>query len=260
MKKALSVLIFTIVFGVGGGILRAYQLENAYDSSGLPIVAHPVSIALVVISAVFLCLLAAILFTVRTRNNESDSKKLMSMDIAGFLTGILGGAALTAAGIFLFISSSTTLDSALGVFAFAGGICEIWAIVKCRQGHGAKGAGALIVLVLFIAFWLVCNFREYGGTDAVLQNYAYIILAAVCCVLGPYFFTGFAFGFSKPALLSFFSMAGIYFCGISLADQTSIGGFLLFGSFILFLGSASFTVLKNLYLSETDTNIQESDE
>lgn len=246
MKKVLSALIITIIFSAAGFWLRGYLLKNIYDASGLPVRGHPANTALIVLCVVFLCLLASLVFTTRCERTPELTARLSSVGTVSGVFGILGGAAMAVGGALVAVAPATRLDLFLGLAAIAAGICALLAVLKAMKGKLGKASGLLSADVIFSCFWLVCSFREYGGSDPVLQNYAYIILAEICCVLGFYFMSGLAYGVPRPLMLVYFSMTASFFCAINLAESFSLGLLLIFAANFVYLLSLSCSVLRKL--------------
>ena len=101
------------------------------------------------------------------------------------------------------------------------------------EGRG-KYSAALLLPSYTCCLWLISAYQARSA-DPVILDYVYQLFAVIAAVLGTYFTAGFAFERAKVFRASFFSLLGIYFCLVTLADRHDVSMLLLFVAFALYL-------------------------
>ncbi len=94
--------------------------------------------------------------------------------------------------------------------------------------------------------WLVVAYQARAA-DPVILDYVYELFAIIASLLGLYFTAGFSFERPKVRRASFFSLLGVYFSIVTLADSHDLASMLLYGFAILYLIlTSALTLLCNV--------------
>ncbi len=220
MGEAILLILLALIFGAGGAVLRSFELSQAFDAAGLPIIGHPMAVSLIVLSLFFAALVAALMLwfgSVRVKLPENLSRRQRPFDCA---TGILAATILAASGVLRYTDGAlalTKLEIALCAAAVIGAAALFVSCIELkRKEDGARYS--LMVAVLVMCFYLVVAFKNWGA-DPVILNYVYRILAIIFTLLAVYLYAGGGFKYRKPALAILFSLFGIYLSCVSLADN-----------------------------------------
>lgn len=263
MRKALVLPAVAVAGGIGGFFLRRWELASAFEpGTGLPIPGAPATLALIGLSA-----LVAVLFFVLCRGKHNAFPKgydqafgakgntlyISAMVLAAFL--------LLASGVLLLMpdANQTAQQTAQGMnpvlsvlprilqaLLMLGSFFCVLALGKNNYRGEGKGKFnfPLLMPAYMACMWLISAYQVRAG-DPIRLDYIYELLAIIAALLGFYFMAGFSFGRGKVFLTSLFSLLGVYFSLVTLADAHSLSTVLLYGFTILYLLSGVIALLDN---------------
>lgn len=233
LNKSLRLFGFTAISGIFGAFFRWLQNITAFEAeTGLAISGARWSIVL----AVYLVLIAASLIFVvsRLRDYEFPTEYVKAFETPSPILDILEmvfAAAMALGGVLTMFPALTPpysiFDLITGLFAIVAAICLVTFLRSTKRDHAeTRGAGAALVVNLFMCFWLIASYKSFAS-EPVVWNYAPRLLAICTCVLAFYYVGGYPYRKPKPLLTIYFSnLTSILFI-ITLGDNYSFGKQLL---------------------------------
>ena len=206
----------TLLCGGIGMLLRLWLLGTENDK-GFIARGHISEILLLVLTALVLVLLLA-----ATRPLLQASKfsfNFPASPVAALGTG-MAALGIGIIGVTDLLRAADPLFAAEGLTAILSAAALVWA-GRCRwQGkqpsmllHGA--------VCLWLMVRLICVYRSWSS-DPQLEDYCFQLLAIVCCMLAAYHRASFDANDGHRNQYAFFSLAGLYFCCLSMAGPDSI--------------------------------------
>lgn len=166
-----------------------------------------------------------------------------------------------AAGMLLdFVQRENTsmLRLILAVLCVVSAVCVL---STGRNNYRGEGRGKYNFTLLMPAYtfcvWLIAAYQVRAG-DPVQLDYIYEILAIIAALLGLYFTAGFSFERPKAARSALFSLLGVYFSIVTLADRHDLPSTLLYCFAILMLLTSALTLLRNVSQLGTACDTKES--
>lgn len=273
MRKEIILPAVAVGGGVAGFFLRRWELRTAFEpDSGLAIPHSPAAWALILFSLVVALIL---LVLARGRHRpfaggydaafaaKGNTVYIMAVVLGGFL--LLVSAALNLLGLPAAYGEAQALFQQthqgnpvftmlprvlLMVLAAASFPCVLATGRNHYRGQGRGRFSAAALMPAYMAcLWLIAAYQTRAG-DPVRQDYIYELFAIIAGVLGLYFMAGFAFERAKVFRTVVFSLLGIYFSIVTLADGHSLYVAALYGFLILYLGANTAALLFNDGMSE----------
>jgi hypothetical protein len=252
--------------GAVGCALRAWGLRTAFEpETGLPIPGMPATWALILLS---IAMAAVLLVLVRGCRNcplpGGYDQAFSAKGSTAYMTCmVLSAFALlaAAAGMLLdFVQRENTsmLRLILAVLCVVSAVCVL---STGRNNYRGEGRGKYNFTLLMPAYtfcvWLIAAYQVRAG-DPVQLDYIYEILAIIAALLGLYFTAGFSFERLKAARSALFSLLGVYFSIVTLADRHDLPSTLLYCFAILMLLTSALTLLRNVSQLGTACDTKES--
>jgi hypothetical protein len=245
---------FAIIAGAAGFYLRLMELWNVFDMrTGLPERGAPITIALIIVSAVFLILI--LLFAIRAsmkRRSPGGFENAFGTESLAYplvfsLIGIVWIGAtvkhivdLGAMGALPMAELYFSILSVLSAISIAFFAIEIY------QDPRRKLTLVLSVIpTLFMCYWLILVYRQHAS-NPILLSYCYQCLAIILSTLGFYYTSGFVYSKPAPGKTIFIYLAAIYFCFVTLADEHTISIRLIFVAIIAMNVLYSSKLIRNL--------------
>ena len=109
-------------------------------------------------------------------------------------------------------------SAALAVLLAATALC--WAVTALLRQLGKPVSPWLLMLpAVFFGAELVNKFRHWGS-DPLILDYCYELLALIAAMCGTFHMSGFAFDRGRSRSAVFFCMGGVFFNGVALADAS----------------------------------------
>ncbi len=252
MRKEILLPAVAVVGGAAGFALRRWELATAFEAdTGLPISGAPATLALIALSVVVAAALLALSFVGRCPRFQSYGQAFWARDNTLYaMAGVLSGFLLLAGGALMaydFAQGANPVYTRLivAVMAVVSGVCVIVTVRDNFKGtNGGKYSVPLLIPAFAFCVWLIAAYQVRAG-DPVQLDYVYELFGIIAGLLGLYFIAGFSFdkGRTGPAVL--FSLLGVYFSLVTLADQHDWGSLALYGFTILYLLTSSALLLYN---------------
>lgn len=252
MRKEMLLPAVAVAGGLAGFGLRWWELNTAFEAeTGLPLAGAPASLALIALSAVVAVALLVLSLTAKYPEFQSYGQAFSAKGntlyaMAGVLSGFLliGGAGLM---VFDFAVGANPVYTRLivAVMAVASGLCVMRTVQSNFKGTGGgKYSVALLIPAFTFCVWLIAAYQVRAG-DPVQMDYVYELFAIIAGLLGLYYIAGFSFEKGRSGLAVFFSLLGVYFSLVTLADRHDWGTVALYGFTILYLLTSSVLLLHN---------------
>ena len=235
MLNLILPLLLAFLGGVGGFFLRRWELAAIFEPSGLAVLWSTPSLLLMALCVV----LAAAIILLCRRGKFTP---------AGYDDAFCAQNSWPYLVLMAFAAASMLFAGLLGLRAggYCGILCKLmnfmcllsfFCILVCAwgnfRGKTLKYSLALLAPGYTLCLWLVSAYQQRAA-DPVVLDYVYELLAIICTLLGLYFSIGFAFGRPKVRLCTVFSLLGICFSIITMADPHSMADRLLFLFSILY--------------------------
>ena len=269
MRKEIVLPSLAVGGGIVGLLLRRWELATAFEAdTGLVTPNMPSTWALIIWSAL---LAAAFILLCRGKHRsfaggydaafaaKGNTVYITAMVLAAFL--LLASAVLNYMGIPAAYAEAVAAARAgnaqgtplfnvlpraiLGALAAASFFCVL---STGRNNYRGEGKGKFSFPLLAPAYmgciWLIAAYQGRAG-DPVRQDYIYELFAIISSLLGLYFMAGFSFERAKVFRSSLFSLLGVYFSLVTLADGHELYVVLLYGFCILSLTANVTALLAN---------------
>ena len=269
MRKEIVLPSLAVGGGIVGLLLRRWELATAFEAdTGLVTPNMPSTWALIIWSAVL-----AVVFILLCRGKhrpfhggydaafaaKGNTVYITAMVLAAFL--LLASAVLNYMGIPAAYAEAVAAARAgnaqgtplfnvlpraiLGALAAVSFFCVL---STGRNNYRGEGKGKFSFPLLAPAYmgciWLIAAYQVRAG-DPVRQDYIYELFAIISSLLGLYFMAGFSFERAKVFRSSLFSLLGVYFSLVTLADGHELYVVLLYGFCILSLTANVTALLAN---------------
>lgn len=251
MLKVCLLPLLAVIGGIGGFFLRRWELSTAFEISGLAI---PWTAASVMLIALSILLALAVAILCRKPKNE-----LKTYGDAFFAPGnwfylaalALASACLLVGALVGFKSAMTSwprsiLHLALWALCIAAFFCVLNIALSNFRSVSRKYNVTLLIPAYALCLWLVSAYQQHAA-DPVVLDYVYELFAIICTLLGLYFAAAFSFAKAKVWRCAFFSLMGIYFSIVTLADSHDRATQLLYLFAILYLLATVTVLLKNAF-------------
>ncbi len=264
MRKAVILPGAVLAAGIGGFFLRRWELAAAFEpDTGLPIPGAPATLSLIGLSAL---VAIALLLLCRGRHNTFEGGYDQAFGAKGntlYITAmVLAAFLLLASGVLLLLGLPagyrtaletqgmnpvlSTLPKILQAALTLG--CFFCVLALGKNSYRGEGKGKYSFPLLMPAYmacmWLISAYQTRAG-DPIRLNYIYELMAIITALLGFYFMAGFSFGRGKVFVTSLFSLLGVYFSVVTLADTHDLATMLLFGFSIFYLLAGVTALLDN---------------
>ena len=269
MRKEIVLPSLAVGGGIVGLLLRRWELATAFEAdTGLVTPNMPSTWALIIWSAL---LAAAFILLCRGKHRsfaggydaafaaKGNTVYITAMVLAAFL--LLASAVLNYMGIPAAYAEAVAAARAgnaqgtplfnvlpraiLGALAAVSFFCVL---STGRHNYRGEGTGKFSFPLLAPAYmgciWLIAAYQVRAG-DPVRQDYIYELFAIISSLLGLYFMAGFSFERAKVFRSSLFSLLGVYFSLVTLADGHELYVVLLYGFCILSLTANVTALLAN---------------
>lgn len=269
MRKEIVLPSLAVGGGIVGLLLRRWELATAFEAdTGLVTPNMPSTWALIIWSAV---LAAAFILLCRGKHRpfaggydaafaaKGNTVYITAMVLAAFL--LLASAVLNYMGIPAAYAEAVAAARAgnaqgtplfnvlpraiLGALAAVSFFCVLSTGRNNYRGEGkGKFSFSLLAPAYMGCIWLIAAYQVRAG-DPVRQDYIYELFAIISSLLGLYFMAGFSFERAKVFRSSLFSLLGVYFSLVTLADGHELYVVLLYGFCILSLTANVTALLAN---------------
>ncbi len=227
----ISLLGAALALSAGGFFLRRHHLAVGFDAAGLP--NGKGAAALIVLCAVTV-ILSIVAAAAKKRAPvadvfPADKTALIFYFVAGGLTAVAGAVGLIdPASMALSATMFSRLASAVGVAAG-------FSMVAMGMGQYQKKSPAALAWMMPTVYYILQILLRFRGwsTDPMVMDYAFKLFSLLGGMLTACFVAGFAVGEGKGRTSLCFSLMGLVFSAITLAEG-GFGNILLHGGTLLF--------------------------
>lgn len=252
MRKEIILPGVAVIGGIAGFVLRRWDLAVAFEpDTGLVIPHMPSTYALLALSAVVALLLALLCRGKHHSFSKGYDQAFSAKGNVLYITAIVLSAFLILGAGVLFIWTFVTGENLVITRLPLAFLCVIsfgCAIFTGKNNYRGEGRGKFSFTLLMPAYtccmWLIAAYQARAA-DPVILDYLYELFAIIAALLGLYFTAGFSFERAKVFRASFFSLLGIYFSIVTLADRHDLATMLLYGFVILYLLASVVVLLYN---------------
>ena len=269
MRKEIVLPSLAVGGGIVGLFLRRWELATAFEAdTGLVTPNMPSTWALILWSAVL-----AVVFILLCRGKhrpfaggydaafaaKGNTVYVTAMVLSAFL--LLASAVLNYMGIpaaYAEAVAAARAGNAQGtplfnvlpraILGLLSAISFFCVLSTGKNNYRSEGKGKFSFPLLAPAYmgciWLIAAYQVRAG-DPVRQDYIYELFAIIASLLGLYFTAGFSFERAKVFRSALFSLLGVYFSLVTLADGHELYVVLLYGFCILSLTANVTALLAN---------------
>ena len=220
-RKCLGILLF---YSVMGCLLRAYQLRNEllFDGSlAQGAFVHRVLFLLTICFAVGWILILRPLAKLQTcKECFSANPALNGVQMLGAVGMLVGNLLLCFGGresASQYTDMAVSMAKWLPILGVLSACCIFAFAFLCMKG---KKPSPLLYMAasVYLVVRLIVAFQEWN-TDPSVHDYAYQLLATICCMLGSFQVAGFGFDKGKRRMTLFWTLCAVFFCAVSIPDK-----------------------------------------
>lgn len=228
----ISLLGAALALSVAGFFLRRHHLAVGVDASGLPNGKGVVALMILCVAAVVLSIVAPCLSKKRSpvaAGFPADKISLVGYFAAGGFTALAGVVGLVNPSA---VSMNGTMISRL---ASAVGVAAGFSMVAMGVGQYRKKTPAALPWMMPVVYYILQLLLRFRGwsIDPMVMDYAFKLFSFLGAMLSACFMAGFAVEEGKGRTALCFSILGIVFSAITLAEG-GLGSILLHGASLLF--------------------------
>jgi len=227
-KFAVIMPFFALVAGLVGFYLRYTELEEVFDHvTGLPQRGAGLTAALIVLTCalLFVGLVFSVIVKLRYSSPRGYENAFGTKSVAYPLFFAVIGVIWLVVTVIHFLGMNENFQIAEAYFSILSALAAVsmmfFAIEVYRDPSSKLKPPLSLAPSLFVCFWLVLLYRR-NASNPVLLSYAYFCLALVSAAVSFYLTSGYVFNKPAPAKTVFFSIAAIFFSGVTLADGHSM--------------------------------------
>ena len=252
MVNLILPLLLALAGGVGGFFLRRWELATVFEPSGLAVLWSAPSLLLIALSAVLAA--AFVLLCRKTKHSPADySEAFSAQNCWPWLAAMaLAAAAMLFAGVLglRYNGYCGILCKLMNLMCILSFFCILAAAWSNFRGKSMRFSLTLLAPGYTLCLWLVSAYQQRAA-DPVVLDYVYELLAIICTLVGLYFSIGFSFSRPKIRRCNLFSLLGIYFSMVTLADPHSTADRLLFLFCILYQLANTAALLCHAFVAHT---------
>lgn len=257
MHNVILLLLLALMGGAGGFFLRRWELATVFEENGLATLWCPASLALIALSVIVA--LAFILLCRKPKHTPANYNEAFSAQHSWpyLVVMTLAAAMLLIAGVFglrngLLYGIGGLLGKLTNAMCILSFFCVLAAAWSNFHDKPLRYSLTLLAPGYTFCLWLVCAYQEQAA-DPVVLDYVYEILAIICTLLGMYFAAGYSFGRPKGRRCAVFSLLGIYFTLVTLADPHSTTDRLVFLFALLYQLANTSALLYHTFVAYNPT-------
>jgi hypothetical protein len=254
MLQVILLPLLAVFGGIGGFFLRRWELTAAFEpDTGLAVLWTAPTVALIALSVV----LAAAFFLLCRGDKYPLTAYRDAFAAPGnwayLVVGAGASALLLVSGLWglkeqLTGGAPKVLSLLLDALCLASFVCLLWIIPGNFRARQRQYSLALLLPAYTCCVWLV-NAYQQRAADPVVLDYVYQLLAIICALLGLYFAAGFSFGRGRVWLCGGFTLLGVYFGIVTLADEHTLSDRLLLLGLVLYQMASAAALLRNAFLT-----------
>lgn len=257
MPYVILPILLALVGGVGGFFLRQWELATVFEETGLATLWSPASLVLIALSVVLAVAFA--LLCRKMKHSPADYNEAFSAQNNWLYLVVmaLAAAVLLVAGVLglrnsLLYGGRGLLCKLVDVMCILSFFCVLVFALNNFRGKPLRYNLPLLAPGYTVCLWLVAAYQQRAA-DPVVLNYVYELLAIICTLGALYFTAGFSFGRPKIRRCAVFSLLGIYFSIVTLADTHAMTDRLMFLFAVLYQLVSVSTLLYHARIQYTPT-------
>lgn len=254
MLNVILPLALALVGGAGGFFLRRWELATVFEPSGLAVLWSAPSLILIALSVALAA--ALILLCRKTKHAPTDYNEAFSAQNCwpGLVLMALAAATMLFSGVLglRYDGYCGILCKLMNLMCILSFFCILASAWSNFCGKALRFSLTLLAPGYTLCLWLVSAYQQRAA-DPVVLDYVYELLAIICTLVGLYFSVGFSFGRPKIWRCAVFSLLGIYFSMVTLADPHSTADRLLFLFCILYQLASVSALLYHTFVAYTPT-------
>lgn len=212
-------------FAAAGLALRLVVQQLALDHKGLPVMTHPASLALMLVSA------ACVIFALAAGKKLAGSDRFVH-NFGPSLTGAVGHGVLAVCLLVTALFQPPLVGGYLGLIwkglGIAAPVCLVIAAYARYQGKPAFFLNHM-VLCLYFVFHVVNHYRAWSADPQPL-DYLFPLMASISLILFAYYQTAFDVDSGKRRPMLVWGIVGIFLCVTCLSS----------GELLVYGGSAAY--------------------
>lgn len=197
--------------GILGALLRLWLFATGLDSKDLLVSSHIAQVLLWILTVavmVFLALCSSQLKQAAKYKFNFPASPVGAIGCAAAALGIL------IASVSSIFGGNDTMETATGILGlFSAAALSFLGFCRLKGRHPSILFHAVVCVHLML--YLVCLYRMWSS-DPQIQDYCFSLLAVVCVMLASYYDAGFAANTGSRQMHTFFHLATVYFCLVSL--------------------------------------------
>lgn len=257
MKKASRWLLLALTFcvAVAGFLIRQQQLAAELLPDGSLADGSTLHILLTVLSAAFFVGLVAFLYPLPKKVSWQQvfpaavvPNLLLLLSAIGLIAGnVILWRSGSAAAVNVVTQSPEVSRALAALLPPLGLICAVcFAVFAILRMTGRKPSPLLFMVAsVYLIIRLIVCFQVWN-TDPSIHDYAFQLLAAICCMLGCFQLAGFSFDRGHSRMCLFWTLSATAFCAFTAADTLHVGelsNILINASFLLSMATCSACLL-----------------
>lgn len=214
----MPIILFTLLCGIAAAILRGFQLANSFEpETQLIPPGDPLTIAMMVLSALFVAGIAVCAFTAAKK--EQPRKPLGDAWLILELAALAALFTASAYDVYVGIADFRISLLCLGILGLFSGAALLYIALSINKLKFTSATGFWATVPVFWAcFMLIVEFWGQAG-NPVRSAFLYGMLAAVFCTLALYAAAGFFFKRVKPGWALFYTLSGAFFAVVTLGGS-----------------------------------------
>lgn len=231
MKKLLNPTNLPCIILAAGGIgllLRIWLLGTGTDGKGFLVSGHPAEVLIWILTAAVIALL---LYCTRRLLEASKYQFNFPQSLIGAIGCMLGAFGIAITSLSELLLNPDTLTLIASILGFLSAAALLFTS-HCRWKGLQPNILCHALISLYLMFRLIGQYRHWSS-DPQLQDYCFQLLATVCLMLAAYHRATFDANAGKRRPHTFFHLAAVYFCCLSLAGSDNIAFYLGTGAWMM---------------------------
>lgn len=220
-----AILGFTLLCALAGFFLYHAQLGGRN------------ALTVIILSAVVCVIFALLTFRFEAKERY---KQIFVPFVPECVCSLVGAVMMAASGVLTLIGGGSA-SPAVSIGMLVSGICLGGAAI-CRQKDKQPSVALYVLPILLLVAKLFFDFRRWM-VDPQIMDYGFMLFASIALLLMTYHAAEFCFDKGKRRLLMFYSLAAVYFGGVSLATSALVPA-LFYGGGILWAFACAMQTLR----------------
>lgn len=255
MLRVILPPLIVILCGGAGQALRAWELSSAFDVSGLAIPNAPASLILIALTLAAAGVTGLLTPVRMISPPDGEERAFFAKGNQAYLVicvlSALTQLAAALSGLYseLMSPDANKLSFFLWLLCILCAFCVAITGLRHYRGEYFRLRLAMLAPAYTCCVWLLAAYQTWAAEPVTLV-FVYQLFAIICTALAAYFFSGFSFGKGNLWCSCFFSLMGIYFNFVTLADSHTMSSQLLHLSAVMYLLANAVILLRRAFYKE----------